>query len=71
MAKRMECPNGCNAGFHATAHVTQDWKIDARGNFQQCLNDCIEVTHFPDFEDVWNCAKCHAQGKFVDDGIEN
>ena len=53
-----KCPKcGCTK-FHATAHVTQDWEVDQNGNFVKSLNDCVEVTHFPDDEDVWDCANC-------------
>lgn len=52
----------------ATAHVTQDWELDDSGTFVRCLNDCVEVTHEPDREDVWDCKTCgysDAGEKFV------
>lgn len=60
-----KCPKcGCQS-FNVTAHVTQDWVVDEYGNFLRCEDDCVEVTHRPDDEDVWNCANCgySASGK--------
>lgn len=53
-----KCPICGGTKFHCTAHVTQDWEIDGIGAFLKCLNDCIEVTHFPTDEDIWNCQNC-------------
>lgn len=52
------CPKCGAEAFEVTAHVTQDWKIDSCGNFLECLNDCVEVTHSPDDDDMWTCANC-------------
>lgn len=63
----LRCPR-CGKTFCATAHVTQDWELDDSGTFVRCLNDCIEVTHEPDREDVWDCKTCgysDAGEKFV------
>ena len=51
--------------FEVTAHVTQDWKIDCNGTFLEALNECVEVTHYPDEADIWSCANCDfsAEGK--------
>ena len=62
MAKKMVCPNGCNANFITTAHVVQEWKVDNEGNFIEALHDCIEVAHRPDTDNIWSCAKCRAEG---------
>lgn len=52
------CPRcGCTE-FFVTAHVAQDWRVDKNGNFVEELNTCIEVTHFPDDDDIWDCAEC-------------
>lgn len=24
----------------------------------ESLNECVEVTHYPDETDIWNCANC-------------
>ena len=56
----------CGAkSFEVTAHVTQDWKIDCNGTFLEALNECVEVTHYPDEMDIWSCSNCDfsAEGK--------
>ena len=53
--EKMVCPNGCNARFIATAHVTQDWYVDEHGNYLDTAQECVETTHSPDFHDVWRC----------------
>lgn len=37
---------------------TQDWKVDCNGTFLESLNECVEVTHYPDENDIWDCANC-------------
>lgn len=52
------CPKcGCTE-FCVTAHVTQGWVVDGDGNFQKCTNECEEVTHAPDDDDIWVCNQC-------------
>jgi ribosomal protein L37AE/L43A len=38
--------------------VTQDWKVDANENWIETMDDCVEVTHFADDIDIWECANC-------------
>ncbi len=52
------CPRCGAQTFCVTAHVTQDWVVDENGDFLQSLNDCLEVTHFPDDDDIWDCNNC-------------
>lgn len=52
------CKHCGSTRFVVTAHVTQDWIVDGNGNFEKCVNDCVEVTHSPDQDDVWSCAEC-------------
>lgn len=52
------CPKCGATSFCATAHVTQDWVIDKNGTFIRSNNDCVEVTHFPDDDDIWDCNIC-------------
>lgn len=52
------CPRCGNATFVVTAHVTQDWLVDADGNFVEEKQSCVEVTHAPDDGDIWTCAVC-------------
>lgn len=52
------CPKCGAESFEVTAHVTQDWQIDCNGTFLKCLDDCVEVTHYPNEYDIWDCANC-------------
>lgn len=51
--------------FYASAHVVQDWMVDEQGNWVKTTCNCSEITHSPDSEDVWQCAICGADVKFV------
>ena len=55
------CPNGCNAGFYTAAHVMQEWKVDSYGNFIEVKESCLQVTHRPHDDNIWECAKCSAK----------
>ena len=52
------CPKCGHDNFYVTAHVTQDWVVDGEGYFISSINDCVEVTHEPDDDDLWQCAGC-------------
>lgn len=52
------CPKCGNDTFRVTAHVTQDWEVDSEGDFIDCLNDAVEITHQPDDDDIWECSGC-------------
>ena len=52
------CPMCGHDLFVVTAHVTQDWVVDAAGDFVAVSADCIDVTHRPDDEDIWECESC-------------
>lgn len=59
------CPKcGCKT-FYVTAHVVQDWKVNEYGDYLETMEDCIEVVHYPDDDDIWSCANCdyEADGK--------
>lgn len=62
----LRCPKCGGRKFNATAHVTQDWEIDEKGDFQKSLNDCIEVTHSPNEDDIIDCVKCGHSGTAAD-----
>jgi len=58
-----KCPKcGCET-FYATAHVTQDWKMDNYGDFIETEDDCIEVLHYPNDMDIWSCADCYYEDR--------
>lgn len=47
--------------FVTVAHITQDWKVDEKGNFLEVAEDCLEVTHGPDRDNIWSCHICGAE----------
>ena len=52
------CPKCFGTEFEVTAHVTQDWLVDGEGYCKKVMTSCVEVTHTPDDDDIWNCARC-------------
>ena len=52
------CPKCGNKKFVVTAHVTQSWIVDENGNYIKTLQECEEITHNPDDDDVWACNEC-------------
>ena len=60
------CPNNPNhKRFGVTAHVTQDWIVNEDGDFEECVLACVDVTHEPNSEDVWECIECGTEAIFV------
>ena len=61
--KVKKCPN-CGCGkFIVTAHVTQTWNVDDKGNWLETITECEEVTHKPDDDDMWTCSDCGYSGE--------
>lgn len=60
MNSRHICRHCGNDTFIMTAHVTQDWIVNNRGEFCECLKECVEITHKPNDDDVWECQCCGA-----------
>ena len=52
------CPKCGNTKFAVTAHFTQSWIVDENGNYIKTLQECEEVTHKPDDDDIWTCSQC-------------
>ena len=44
--------------FVTTATVQQLWIVDKHGEFIECLDDCIQVYHKPNPENIWECLEC-------------
>ena len=68
-----KCPVcGCKK-FYTTAHVTQGWLVDTYGDYLKTTEECIEVTHEPKDEDMWQCIDCgyYADGKKFEVKEEN
>lgn len=53
-----KCPNCGSHRFVVTAHVTQSWEVDGNGMFINSIEDCIDVVHKPDDDDIWECYEC-------------
>ena len=60
MKSKYICPRCGGKEFFTTAHVAQEWKVNEKGNFIECTEDCIEVDAGPDDDNIWFCAKCGA-----------
>ena len=59
------CPK-CGANrFVTVAHVTQDWIVDPEGNFEECVDQCVETTHGPDDGNTWGCVECGTEAEIV------
>lgn len=52
------CPRCGSQRFNVTIHATQDWTVDGNGNMIKVNDDCVEVTHFADNSDIWDCDVC-------------
>lgn len=66
MNVRAVCPNGCADGhFFTTAHVVEEWIVDAEGNFVDGTSpDYVDVAAYPSPENFWSCRHCGAQAQF-------
>ena len=61
------CPEGCSEGkFLTTAHVMQEWEVDAFGNFIKVVDDSLEVTHYPQEGNIWSCVRCNSTAMVVE-----
>ena len=53
-----KCPKcGCEK-FYVTAHVVDEWIVDANGHYIETTAQSTEVIHYPDNEDIWVCTEC-------------
>lgn len=57
MAKK-RCPKCDSKTFCVIAHVTQEWLVDENGCKCDVTEQCIDVSHQPDDDDIWVCASC-------------
>lgn len=58
MSNKKKCPKCGSKKFLVTAHVAQDWIVDEDGEFVACQEECVEVVHKPDDDDIWHCKNC-------------
>ena len=66
MASKHICPNCGGKKFVTTAHVMQDWIVDENGDFVSVFDNCLEVTHDPDDDNIWTCLKCGCEAIIVE-----
>jgi hypothetical protein len=66
---KARCPNDAShKRFVTTAHVTEDWIVDERGEFLELADDGVgEVVHKPDSGNTWTCVECNAEAVITDD----
>lgn len=60
------CPKLCGEALTTTAHVMQEWEVDAEGKFMDVITDCLETSHGPDNDNIWTCKKCGEEALLVD-----
>lgn len=60
--KKMVCPNGCDSNFSTVGHVMQEWEVNAYGEFVSVIDDCIQITHGANRDNIWTCRNCGAEG---------
>ena len=57
----ISCPkSAAHKRFSVTAHVAQEWQVDGSGNFVRVIQDCTDVVHKPDSQDLFQCLTCGA-----------
>lgn len=52
------CPKCGGLKFDVTWHVAQDVVVDRYGDYLSTINECSEIDHEADDEDIWNCHEC-------------
>lgn len=56
------CPKDAkHKRFTTTAHVMQEWEVDERGEYQSVTEECMQVTHSPDVDNIWVCKECGSE----------
>jgi len=57
------CPaNPKHNKFLTTAHVMEEWLVDAEGNWIE-TRQCLQTDHGPDPDNDWACAICGETAK--------
>jgi hypothetical protein len=62
---KLVCTQCTNRTFQTTAHVTQTWEVDEKGEFIDSITTCDEVTARPNLSGdfVFTCNECGAEAK--------
>lgn len=56
-----KCPKCGYNEFKVNAHTVETWLVDEDGDYITTTNSCVEVSHYPNDDDLWECAKCGYQ----------
>lgn len=51
--------------FYTVAHIVQEWRVDADGDFIAVGSECLEVTADPDDGNIWECGTCGMEGELA------
>ena len=54
-----KCPRCGSMSFYVSAHIVQDWEVNECGDFVEVVDECVEVIHQPNDDDIWYCANCY------------
>lgn len=61
------CPkDATHKEFITTAHVMQDWLVDAHGNWIRTIDESVETSFGPNKDNTWTCAICGATADVFD-----
>ena len=52
--------------FYTTAHVSQTWVVDEKGNFLEETDDPGDTVASPHKDNTWQCAECGEDAKVED-----
>ena len=60
------CPkDSTHNRFVTVAHVTQDWVVDAAGNFIDSIGGANDVIQGPTVGNIWTCNTCGMEAKVL------
>ena len=64
---RARCPNNEEHDrFMTVAHISQDWEVDAEGEFIKVIGDG-EIVASPRSDNIWTCSICGAEAEVTDE----
>ena len=64
----IRCPNNPDhKEFAISAHIVQLWKVDQRGDYLDVLEDCLDVSCYPDFRgNTVECVECEEAAEILE-----
>ena len=62
---KLTCPkNAKHKKFYVTAHVCEEWVVDAGGNWESTVESGGgDIVHRPDSQDLYSCRDCGTEAK--------